>query len=362
MLALVLLALIWGRSLPALVIALVGAVLIAAVLVAVHHAEVVALRVGEPLGSLILAVAVTVIEVGLILSLMLGGGPETATLARDTVFAAVMITGNGIVGLCLVVGALRHGVVSFNAEGSSGSMATVAALATLCLVFPTVTTTSPGPTFSGPQLAFAAVVSLALYSVYVFVQTVRHRDYFLPVIPDGGSRVGSGDSSDGPLDGPEDSHEAPPATREALISLGLLVVSLVAVVGLAKSVSPAIESGVRAAGAPLSVVGVAIALLVLLPETLAAVRAASRNRLQTSFNLAMGSALASIGLTIPAIAVATIWLPGPLVLGLSATEMILLALSMLVGTLTVVAGRATVLQGAVHLLIFASFLFIAVTP
>ncbi|MDT7590411.1 MAG: Ca2+:H+ antiporter [Pseudonocardiales bacterium] len=358
MLALVLLALIWGRSLPALVVALVAAVLIAAVLVAVHHAEVVALRVGEPLGSLILAVAVTVIEVGLILSLMLSGGPGTATLARDTVFAAVMITGNGIVGLCLVVGALRHGVVSFNAEGSSGSMATVAALATLCLVFPTVTTTSPGPTFSGPQLAFAAVVSLALYSVYVFVQTVRHRDYFLPVIPD----EGSGDGSDGPSDSLEDAHEAPPATRDALISLGLLVVSLVTVVGLAKSVSPAIESGVRAAGAPLSVVGVAIALLVLLPETLAAVRAASRNRLQTSFNLAMGSALASIGLTIPAIAVATIWLPGPLVLGLSATEMILLALSMLVGTLTVVAGRATVLQGAVHLLIFASFLFIAVTP
>jgi Ca2+:H+ antiporter len=365
-LALVLLALIWGRSLPALVVALVAAVLIAAVLVAVHHAEVVALRVGEPLGSLILAVAVTVIEVGLILSLMLSGGPGTATLARDTVFAAVMITGNGIVGLCLVVGALRHGVVSFNAEGSSGSMATVAALATLCLVFPTVTTTSPGPTFSGPQLAFAAVVSLALYSVYVFVQTVRHRDYFLPVIPDDGSRVGSGDGSGdgsaGPSDSLEDAHEAPPATRDALISLGLLVVSLVTVVGLAKSVSPAIESGVRAAGAPLSVVGVAIALLVLLPETLAAVRAASRNRLQTSFNLAMGSALASIGLTIPAIAVATIWLPGPLVLGLSATEMILLALSMLVGTLTVVAGRATVLQGAVHLLIFASFLFIAVTP
>ncbi|MDT7641416.1 MAG: Ca2+:H+ antiporter, partial [Pseudonocardiales bacterium] len=299
MLALVLLALIWGRSLPALVVALVGAVLIAAVLVAVHHAEVVALRVGEPLGSLILAVAVTVIEVGLILSLMLSGGPGTATLARDTVFAAVMITGNGIVGLCLVVGALRHGVVSFNAEGSSGSMATVAALATLCLVFPTVTTTSPGPTFSGPQLAFAAVVSLALYSVYVFVQTVRHRDYFLPVIPDEGSRVDTGDGSgDGPSDSLEDAHEAPPATRDALISLGLLVVSLVTVVGLAKSVSPAIESGVRAAGAPLSVVGVAIALLVLLPETLAAVRAASRNRLQTSFNLAMGSALASIGLTI----------------------------------------------------------------
>jgi len=346
--ALVLLAVVWGRSLAPAVVALVGVVLVAAVLVAVHHAEVVALRVGEPLGSLILAVAVTVIEVGLILSLMLSGGPGTATLARDTVFAAVMITGSGIVGLCLVVGALRHGVVSFNAEGSSGSMATVAALATLCLVLPTVTTSSPGPTFSGPQLAFAAIVSLVLYAVYVFVQTVRHRDYFLPVGPDGTT--------------PEDAHQAPPSTRAALTSLALLVVSLVAVVGLAKSASPAIESGVRAMGAPLSVVGVAIALLVLLPETLAAVRAAARDRLQTSFNLAMGSALASIGLTIPVIAVASIWIPGPLVLGLSATEMVLLALSVVVGTLTVVAGRATVLQGAVHLLIFASYLFIAVTP
>ena len=346
--ALVLLAVVWGRSLAPAVVALVGVVLVAAVLVAVHHAEVVALRVGEPLGSLILAVAVTVIEVGLILSLMLSGGPGTATLARDTVFAAVMITGSGIVGLCLVVGALRHGVVSFNAEGSSGSMATVAALATLCLVLPTVTTSSPGPTFSGPQLAFAAIVSLVLYAVYVFVQTVRHRDYFLPVGPDGTT--------------PEDAHQAPPSTRAALTSLALLVVSLVAVVGLAKSASPAIESGVRAMGAPLSVVGVAIALLVLLPETLAAVRAAARDRLQTSFNLAMGSALASIGLTIPVIAVASIWIPGPLVLGLSATEMVLLALSVVVGTLTVVAGRATVLQGAVHLLIFASFLFTTVNP
>jgi Ca2+:H+ antiporter len=361
-LALLLLAAIWGRSLAPLVVVLVGVVLVAAVLVGVHHAEVVALRVGEPLGSLILAVAVTVIEVGLILSLMLSGGPEATTLARDTVFAAVMITGNGIVGLCLVVGALRHGVVRFNAEGSSGSMATVAALATLCLVFPTVTTTSPGPTFSGPQLAFAAVISLALYGVYVFVQTVRHRDYFLPVGPDGGAVSGAPAGAEGDDEGPEEAHEPPPATREALVSALLLVVSLVAVVGLAKSVSPAIESGVRAVGAPLSVVGVAIALLVLLPETLAAVRAAARNRLQTSFNLAMGSALASIGLTIPAIAAAMIWLPGPLVLGLSPTEMILLALSVVVGTLTVVAGRATVLQGAVHLLIFASFLFIAVTP
>jgi Ca2+:H+ antiporter len=358
--ALALLAAVWGRNLGPALVALVGLVLVGAVLVAVHHAEVIALRVGEPLGSLVLAVAVTIIEVGLILSLMLSGGAGASSLARDTVFAAVMITQNGIVGLCLLIGALRHRVVSFNAEGAGGSLATVAALATLCLVLPTVTTTSPGPTFSGAQLTFAAIVSLALYAMYVFVQTVRHRDYFLPVGPDGAdSRA---DSRADPGQPPEDSHEPPPTAGHALLSLALLAASLVSVVGLAKTASPAIEAGVRAAGAPLSVVGVAIALLVLLPETLAAVRAASRDRLQTSFNLASGSALASIGLTIPAVAVATIWLPGPLVLGLSGAEMILLAVTVVVGVLTVVAGRATVLPGAVHLVIFASYLFVAVSP
>jgi Ca2+:H+ antiporter len=342
------LVLVWGRELSPLLTALTGLVLIAAVLVAVHHAEVVALRVGEPFGSLILAVAVTVIEVGLILTLMAGGKPDAASLARDTVFAAVMITCNGIVGLCLLVGALRHRVVAFNAEGSSGALTTVATLATLCLVLPSVTVSSAGPTFSGGQLTFAAVVSLVLYAVYVFVQTVRHRDYFLPVETGGAE--------------PADAHLPPTSTREALISLGLLAVALVSVVGLAKTVSPAIEHGVRAMGAPLGVVGVAIALVVLLPETLASVRAASRDRLQTSFNLALGSALASIGLTIPAIAIATIWLPAPLLLGLSPTEITLFALTIVVGTLTVVAGRATVLQGAVHLLIFAAFLLTSVQP
>ncbi|HEY0641673.1 MAG TPA: ionic transporter y4hA [Pseudonocardiaceae bacterium] len=345
--ALLVLVLAWGRSLPAFAVALVGLALVAAVLVAVHHAEVVAHRVGEPYGSLILALAVTIIEVGLIVTLMISGGESTASLARDTVFAAFMITCNGILGLCLLVGAMRHNVVVFNAEGSSKALATVTALAVLCLVLPTFTRSTSGPTFSAGQLAFAAVVSLALYGVYVFVQTVRHRDYFLPA----GEKCAD-----------EDEHAQPPSTRVAWLSLALLTASLVAVVGLAKSVSPAIESGVRSIDAPRAVVGVAIALLVLLPETIAAVRAALRNRVQTSINLAFGSALASIGLTIPAIAVASIWLDGPLLLGLGPTETVLLALTVAAGILTVTPGRATVMQGSVHLVVFASFLFIALTP
>ncbi len=348
-LGVVLLVLTWGRDLPGVVVALVTAVLAGAVLSAVHHAEVIAHRVGEPFGSLVLAVAVTIIEVALIVTLMADGGDKSATLARDTVFAAVMITCNGILGLCLLTGALRHRVAVFNPEGTGAALATVATLATLSLVLPTFTTSKPGPEFSTSQLTFAALASLVLYGLFVATQTVRHRDYFLPVTKQG-KVVDADDHAEGP------------SARTALISLSLLGLALIGVVGLAKGVSPTIESGVESAGLPHAVVGVIIALLVLLPETIAAVRAARRDRVQTSLNLALGSAMASIGLTIPAVAIASVWLSGPLVLGLSSTHMVLLVLTVLVGTLTVVPGRATPLQGGVHLVLFAAYLELAVNP
>ncbi|WP_228542301.1 calcium:proton antiporter [Nocardia sp. XZ_19_369] len=343
------LAVTWGRSLSGVAVVVVAAALIGAVLAAVYHAEVVAHRVGEPFGSLLLAVAVTVIEVALIVTLMISGGDKAASLARDTVFAAVMITCNGIFGLSLLVGALRRRVAVFNAEGTGAALATVATLATLSLVLPTFTTSQAGPEFSAGQLAFAAVASLALYGLFVMVQTVRHPDDFLPV-------EGNGVVTD------EDVHSESPTAKAALLSLVMLFVALVCVVGLAKVVSPSIESAVADAGLPPSAVGVVIALLVLLPETLAAVRAARRDQVQISLNLALGSAMASIGLTIPAIAVATIWLDGPLELGLGATQMVLLALTIVVGVLTVVPGRATLLQGGVHLALFSAFAFLAVSP
>jgi Ca2+:H+ antiporter len=348
-LALLVLAVTWGRTLSTVVTLVVALVLVGAVLAAVHHAEVVAHRVGEPFGSLVLAVAVTVIEVALIVTLMVSGGPETASLPRDTVFAAAMITCNGIVGLSLLLGAVRHGVVPFNAEGTGAALATVSTLAVLSLVLPTFTTGRTGPQFSPSQLAFAAVASLVLYGAFVLTQTVRHRDFFLPVAPGGGVLA-------------EEEHAEPPTGRAALTSLALLLVALVAVVGLAKVESPAIEDAVAGVGFPQSFVGVVIALLVLLPETIAAGRAALRNRLQTSLNLAFGSAMASIGLTIPAIAIASLWLEGPLLLGLGATQTVLLAVTVVVAVLTVVPGRATRLQGVVHLVLLAAFLFLAVNP
>lgn len=346
--AIVALVLTWGRHLGTLPVIIVAVALAAAVLAAVHHAEVVAHRVGEPFGSLVLAVAVTIIEVALIVTLMISGGKDTASLARDTVFAAVMITCNGIVGLSLFVGAVRFRLISFNAEGTGAALATVTTLAVMTMVVPTFTTSAPGPEFSSSQLVFAAVISLALYGMFVSTQTRRHRDFFLPVAHDGQ-----------PLD---DVHADPPTNQATWLSLGLLLLSLVAVVGLAKVESPAIESGVAAAGFPQSFVGVVIALLVLLPETLAAARAARGNRIQTSLNLALGSAMASIGLTIPAIAIASIWLDGPLLLGLGPVQMVLLALTVVVSVLTVVPGRATRLQGGVHLVLLAAFVFLAVNP
>jgi Ca2+:H+ antiporter len=350
LLAVVVLALTWGRSVPTPVVVLVALVLAGAVLAAVHHAEVVAARVGEPLGSLVLAVAVTVIEVGLIVTLMVSGKGDTSTLARDTVFAAAMITCNGILGLVLLVGAIRQGLAAFNAEGTGAALATVATLAVLCLVLPTFTTSEPGPEYTGGQLTFAAVASLALYASFVVTQTVRHRDFFLPVGPEG------------EVIADVEEHATPPSNRAALISLGLLLVALVDVVGLAKVESPAVESGVASAGLPSAFVGVVIALLVLLPETLAAVNAARRDRVQVGLNLALGSGIASIGLTIPVIAVAHIWIGGRLVLGLSPTQITLLAITVVAGALTVVPGRATRLQGVVHLVLMAAFVVLAASP
>jgi Ca2+:H+ antiporter len=350
-LALVVLALSWGERLGPVLVGLAALFLIGAVVAAVHHAEVVAHRVGEPFGSLVLAAAVTVIEVALIVELMASGGNEAATLARDTAFAALMITTNGIAGLSLLLGSRRYGVTLFNAEGSGAALATLTTLATVSLVLPAFTTSEPGPQFSPGQLAFAAVASLLLYLLFVFTQTVRHRDFFLPIAQKGQKRFFE-----------DESHADPPSGRAALTSLGLLLCALLAVVGLAEEESPAVEHAVAAAGFPQSFVGVVIAALVLLPETLAAVRAARQGRIQISLNLAYGSALASIGLTIPAIALASVWLKGPLALGLGATQLVLLAVTVVISMLTVVPGRATRLQGEVHLVLLAAYVFLAISP
>jgi Ca2+:H+ antiporter len=329
----------------AIVSAAAGIVLLATVFAAVYHAEVVAHRIGEPFGTLVLALAVTVIETALIVSVMIAAPADNAGLARDTVFSAVMIVCNGIVGLCLLVGAARHHEQGFQLQGASAALAILAALTVLTLVEPNFAAPELGPRYSTPQLVFAAIVSVVLYGAFVFVQTVRHRDYFLPIKTDA-----------------EEEHAAPPSNVTAVVSAGLLLVSLVVIVGLAKILTPTVEFGIAYLGVPKAVVGIVIAALVLLPEGLAALNAAQANRLQTSLNLALGSALATIGLTIPAVAAVSLAIGQPLELGLSAKDEVLLALTLLLGVITLGTGRTTILLGIVHLVIVAAFLLFAVVP
>ena len=319
-------------------------VLIGSVLAAVHHAEVIAHKVGEPFGTLVLAIAVTVIEVSLIVSLMLSNAGDATTLARDTVFAAIMIILNFIIGICLLAGAVRHHEQRFTLKGMTAALGVLAAMAVLSLILPNYTSSTSGPTYAASQLMFVAVVSLILYGTFVLVQTVRHRDYFLPSTDD------------------KDDHAAPPSGRATGIAFAALLVALVSVVLLAKTLSPTIEAAVLGSGLPLTVVGVVIAALVLAPESLAAYKSARRNRLQTSLNLALGSALATIGLTIPSVAIVSLVLDLPIALGIDAKSMTLLALSLFVATLSLGTGRTTVLQGVVHLVIFAAYLFTTVVP
>jgi Ca2+:H+ antiporter len=323
----------------------VGLALVGAVISAVHHAEVVAHRVGEPFGTLVLALAVTVIEAALVLFMMLGGGEGSAAIARDAIFSAVMITCNGVLGLCLLVGGLRHHEQSFRIEGAGSGMAALATLSVLVLVEPTLTTSVPSG-YTNSQLVFVALSSLALWLVFVFIQTIRHRDYFLPSAS------------------PEDQaiHAEPPSSRAAWESFALLIVALIGVVGLAKKLSPSIENGVAALDAPMPVVGILIAMIVLLPETGAALRAASANRLQSSLNLAIGSAMACIGLTVPVVVGAAVLFDLPLSLGLAHKDIALLALTFIVGAITLGSGRTNMMQGAIHLIIFAAFLFLTLAP
>ena len=320
--------------------------LIGAVIASVHHAEVVAQRVGEPLGTLLLSLCVTIIEVALITTVMLSGAAGTASLPRDTIFAVIMITCGGVVGLSMVIGAIRHREQVFHVLGSNAILATLVATTTLALILPAFTTSSAGPTYTPAQLAFAASASFALWCGFVFIQTVRHRDYFVPPA----SRL------------TPDSHAPRPSFAKAMASVGAMMAALIAVVGLAHGVSPSVEAAIVEARLPRPVISVVIAMLTLLPEAWAAVRAALADRMQTSLNLALGSALASIGLTIPAIALSSRLAGTTLMLGLGPKELVLVVLAFFVTSITLVAGRTHLMLGLVHLVVFGAFLFLSVVP
>jgi len=318
-------------------------ILFGTVFAAVHHAEVIAERIGEPYGTLLLTLAVTVIEVALIATIMLGE-KAVPTLARDTVFAVVMIVCNGLVGICILAGGLRYREQDVQVTGSNLYLSVLTVMATITLILPNYTLTTPGPIYSAGQLGFVSVVTILLYGVFLYTQTIRHRDYFVS------GATGAAD---------EGAHAS---NRTLLLSAVLLLVSLLAVVLLAKKFSLVVDAGAALIGAPPAFAGILVALLILLPESVAAVGAARKNDLQKSINLALGSSLATIGLTIPAVAVAAFALDKQLVLGLNAQEIVLLVLTFVLSMLTFGTGRTNILFGLVHLVVFAVFLFLVFVP
>ncbi|MDR2220234.1 MAG: ionic transporter y4hA [Methylobacillus sp.] len=331
-----------GLSLFGLILAIV---LLGNVMAAVYHAEIVALRVGEPYGAIVLALAVTVIEVGLIVAIMLGG-KSNPTLMRDSIHAVVMLVLHGLAGLCIVVATFRHREAEFRVQGVNAYLGVLIPMAMLVMVVPNYVVSAPGPFYSPVQLAFVSLVCLGLYAAFLFIQTGWHRAYFLP--------VGDDDDNGTP-------HERP-GKKIALTSLGLLIVALLSVVLLAKAIAPALEEGVLAIGAPLTLVGVIIAAIVLLPESVAAVRAAAANRLQSSLNLALGSAVASIGLTVPVIDLISYWTDQPQELGISPNSSVLMMLGFMVAIITYGTGRTNLLSGIVHLVLLATYIFTIFAP
>lgn len=330
----------------------IGAFLLfGSVLAAVHHAEVVAHKVGEPYGTIILAICITILEVGLIISFMLSGSEGALTYARDTVFAAVMLILNGILGICILVGGVRFREQFFARSSATTYLVSLVAILVLTLILPNYTSSARGPFYTDAQLAFVSIACLVIYGTFLMVQTVRHRNYFI---------MDDGDTSDNNED---DDHEPdPPTLAKTLVSLTLLIVSLFVVIFMAKGLSPVIEGFVKSIGAPKTLVGVIIASFVLLPEGLAAVRAARSNQIQTSVNLALGSALASVGLTIPVISVVCIMYDIPFILGLDLKSIILLALSVFIVMISLSRGKTNVLYGTVLLVNLAAYIFTVIVP
>jgi Ca2+:H+ antiporter len=321
---------------------LFAAILLATVRV-VHHADCLALRLGEPYGTLILTLSVTSIEVLMIAAVMLNAS-NNPTLARDSMFSVVMIVLNGLVGLALTLGALRYREQSYNLHGAQAYLSVIIPLAVLSLILPQLTVSTPEATFSQFQSAFVILTGVGLYGIFLLIQTRRHRDFFV----DGSADDEAGHAGPTP---------AGPARHTALL-LGYLILAIM----LAESLAIPIDTGIDQLGLPGALGGLVIAALVLAPEGLGALRAALHNRLQRAVNIALGSVLATIGLTVPAVLTISLLTAHPVVLGLPNADAMLLTLTFAVAILTFSGNRTNVLQGAVHLILFLAYLMLIFAP
>lgn len=321
----------------------------------VHEAEELAHRLGEPLGTLVLTLAIVIIEVALVSAVMLSS-KAVPTLGRDTMFAVLMIVLNGIVGLGLVIGGLRHHQQSYNLQGTSAFLSVIIPLATIALIIPNFTTSTTGGTLSTLQAVAFSLFTVALYGIFLMIQTGRHRSFF---IHDGGQMIRSN------ADVPDDAGTSEARSvkgREVLKHTVLLVANIVPIVLLSKSLAAILDHGIEALGAPTALGGVLIAAIVFTPEGISALKAVARNELQRAINLCLGAATSTIGLTVPAILAVGLISGQTVVLGLAPTEMTLLVVTLILSTLTFSGLRTTVLEGAVHLIVFFVYLVLIFSP
>src|SRR3984885_8518351 len=326
----------------ALMLVWLFAVIMAAAFAVVHHAESLAIRLGEPLGTLVLTLSVIGIEVMMISAVMLTGEGKPA-LARDAMFGVVMIVLNGMIGLALVLGGLRHHEQEYNLRGANSFLSLIVSLTVLGLVLPNFTEATPGPTLSAFQSVFMVVMSIAIYVVFLFIQNWRHRDYFVkPLV---GESIAAVEASHGEV-------------HSLTYHSTLLLLYLLPIVVLAEEIAVPIDHGIEVLHAPAALGGFLVAALILSPESLSATRAALANDLQRSINILLGSVLASIGLTIPAVLTIGLFTGKTVVLGLDPANSVLLVLSLAVCGLTFTSIRTNVLMGAVHLLLFLAYLML----
>jgi len=321
------------------------AVILVSAFAVVRHAESLAVKFGEPLGTLILTLSVTGIEVMMIAAVMYSGQGNTS-LARDAMFAVVMIVLNGMVGLALLLGGLRYHEQTYSLRGANAFLAVIVPLAVLGLVLPSFTVSSPGPTFSPLQAAFLIIMSLGLYGVFLAIQTSRHRDYF--VAPASEEAHQHQDFEKHPI------HEI----RSSTFHISLLFSYLLPLVILSKQLAVPINYGISVLHAPSAFGGLLVAVLILSPESLGATRAALANQLQRSVNILLGSVLATISLTIPCVLAIGFLTDQTVILGLDSVDMILLLLTLVLCMLTFASARTNVLLGAVHLLLFIAYLML----
>ena len=312
----------------------------------VRHADCLAARLGEPYGTLILTLAVISIEVMMISAVMLTGG-DNPTLARDTMYAVIMIALNGMVGVTLLLGGLRHREQQYNLQGANAFLAVIVPLAILGLVLPNYTHSTDDPSFSTAQAAFMIVLSIGIYAVFLGIQTVRHRSHFLQPSLD------LDDSVEGAV-----SEHGVRNLRSSPYHALMLVLYLAPLVVLAKKLAYPIDHGIVVLGFPHALGGFIVAVLILTPEALSAGRAALENQLQRSVNIFLGSVLATISLTIPAVLVIGMISGEHVVLGLTGEETVMLLTTLLVSILTFASGRTNVLQGAVHILLFLAYIML----